>query len=208
MKTIHCFPTVLGTAVYEDLERQRPAMLAALRQADQEDGSQLRSLLGNPRQTHDRLHQLDAFAPLVDFVQSKLHEYLACFNIADDLTIKLQCCWATFSEQGEGLDMHDHPNADISAVFYVEAAEHAGPVLFRDPRPAARMTDFNVHSRTQLNRHSWPVQPHPGLLVIFPSWLEHRVEPNRALTTRISISMNATLHGVRGSAARLTRAAR
>lgn len=208
MQTIQCFPTVLGTTIYPDYEAHAPSMRAALERAMQDDGSALRSTAGRQRQTHDRLHELGVFASLVTFIGRSVRDYLQCLDIADELEIRPQCCWATFSEQGEGLDMHDHPNSDISTVFYLDADEASGPVMFRDPRPAARLHDFNVHSRTPLNRHAWPIHPQPGLLLVFPSWLEHRVEPNRSVATRISIGLNATLHGARGSAKRLTRAER
>jgi hypothetical protein len=35
------------------------------------------------------------------------------------------------------------------------------------------------------------VQPREGQVVIFPHWLDHRVEPNEANEARIAIAMNA-----------------
>jgi hypothetical protein len=37
------------------------------------------------------------------------------------------------------------------------------------------------------------VEPMPGLMVMFPSWLKHMVHPFQGLGERISISFNVTV---------------
>ncbi|PWE17395.1 hypothetical protein DDZ18_06845 [Marinicauda salina] len=40
------------------------------------------------------------------------------------------------------------------------------------------------------------IQPEPGLLVLFPSWLMHAVRPHNGQRDRISIAMNILLRQV------------
>jgi hypothetical protein len=68
-----------------------------------------------------------------------------------------------------------------------------GEIVFRDPRgPAVAMYETPdielpwVGSGTGI-----PFSPSPGHLFIFPSWLEHRVEPFEGSEERISIAFNA-----------------
>ena len=40
---------------------------------------------------------------------------------------------------------------------------------------------------------NWTVDPMPNLLLIFPSWVEHKVEINLSDNPRISMSFDASL---------------
>ena len=68
---------------------------------------------------------------------------------------------------------------------------------FTDPRPAAMMVTLGANDRQFLE--SRDICPHTGLLVLFPSWLSHRVtriEPDVGADddeTRIAIAFN--VHG-------------
>ena len=43
------------------------------------------------------------------------------------------------------------------------------------------------------------VDPEPGQLVLFPSWLAHRALPYDGVAERIVVSFNARVHDARGS---------
>jgi len=43
------------------------------------------------------------------------------------------------------------------------------------------------------------VDPEPGQLVLFPSWLAHRALPYDGAAERIVVSFNASVHDARGS---------
>lgn len=54
------------------------------------------------------------------------------------------------------------------------------------PRGKSNRGSWNAPNCTSVQR----ITPHVGLLVVFPSWLEHRVEPHENREPRISIAMN------------------
>ena len=59
--------------------------------------------------------------------------------------------------------------------------------------------EFNLWNSSQ-----WKVPVNNNKLILFPSWLEHRVESNeKAITTRISISFNTFVKGTFGAASSL-----
>jgi Putative 2OG-Fe(II) oxygenase len=74
----------------------------------------------------------------------------------------------------------------------VPPAMEGGAIVFRDPRgPAVAMYETPgielpwVGSGTGI-----PFAPATGHLLLFPSWLEHRVEPFAGSGERISIAFN------------------
>ena len=74
------------------------------------------------------------------------------------------------------------------AILY--DARRSPNMVFRDPRPGVLNSPFkggglNAHNDVQL-------APEAGLVVLFPNWLEHHVEPHDNEAPRISISFNAT----------------
>lgn len=99
--------------------------------------------------------------------------------------------WANVNDTG-GFNMtHSHPNALMSSVFYLTVPEGSGALVLRDPRPGTVFSPFPAGGKAPNTAGSVKVIPKEGLLVIFPNWLEHQVEPHEGLIPRVSIAMNA-----------------
>ena len=50
---------------------------------------------------------------------------------------------------------------------------------------------LDVDEFNEYNSNMWSIDPNPGDLVIFPSWLAHYTEPNMSNKDRISMSFNS-----------------
>jgi uncharacterized protein (TIGR02466 family) len=93
--------------------------------------------------------------------------------------------WANVSRDGEYNKPHIHPGAMWSGVFYVDVGE-------RDPQPPGNgCLEFMDPRSGNIVAVKRVVDPVPGLLVIFPGWLYHYVNPFRGRGERISIAFNA-----------------
>ena len=100
--------------------------------------------------------------------------------------------WANVSES-RGFNMpHIHGGTFWSAVYYVRAGEgEGGQLVLHDPRmpalrmhaPALRFKDMGPDVRTE-------IEPKNGMMVLFPAWLLHSVEPWQGEGHRISVAMN------------------
>ena len=113
-----------------------------------------------------------------------------------DLTsqfIKITNMWSIINEEGAFNQKHHHSNSDISAAYYVSAHENCGDIVFYDPRPARVYKFPIINSPNKLNATINSVKPESGLLVLFPSYLEHSVNPNLSNKKRIVISFNLSL---------------
>lgn len=109
--------------------------------------------------------------------------------------------WANVSAKGNANQYHFHPGSFWSAVGYVDDGYDGdndpslgGELQLLDPRmPMVRMTAPDLRFRDasgepQQNEISF--RPKTGMIVLFPSWLQHAVRPFNGSGTRISIAIN------------------
>ena len=88
---------------------------------------------------------------------------------------------------------HIHGNNYISAAYYVRAPKNCGEIVFYDPRPAPVYSHPLSTKPNSLNAMVNAVNPVEGGLVLFPSYLDHSVNPNLSNEERIVISFNINL---------------
>ncbi len=104
--------------------------------------------------------------------------------------------WVNVNREGDHNLLHCHPGSLLSSVYYVSVppAMNGGLIYFRDPRgPAVAMVEsLEIDLPWVGTGTGIPFEPDTGLLLIFPGWLEHRVEPFRGEGERISIAFNVT----------------
>ena len=104
--------------------------------------------------------------------------------------------WLNLNRAGDFNILHSHPGCFISATYYVKVPEgmKGGEIYFRDPRgPAVAMYETPGIELPWIGSGlGIPITPATGKLLLFPSWLEHRVEPFEGAGDRISIAFNAS----------------
>jgi len=100
--------------------------------------------------------------------------------------------WANVSADGHFNMPHVHGGTFWSAVYYVALCEGlGGELVLHDPRmPALQMHAPGVRFRGLGAEGEVAITPKPGLMVLFPGWLAHSVEPWQGTGQRISIAMN------------------
>ena len=105
--------------------------------------------------------------------------------------------WANINPKDGMNQPHIHPNSLFSGVYYVKSNPQAGRLRVYDPRPGAQIVMPN-RQKGKPPKHLWRdahIDPIPGRIIIFPSWLWHSVEPNESNDLRISVSFNFIQHG-------------
>ena len=107
--------------------------------------------------------------------------------------VKITNMWAIINEKGAFNQKHHHGNSDISAAYYVSAFENCGDIVFYDPRSAPVFKHPIAKKANILNASVNSIKPEEGMLVLFPSYLEHSVNPNFSNKKRIVISFNLSL---------------
>ena len=108
-------------------------------------------------------------------------------------TVKLSNMWTIINEKDGFNERHHHGNSSISAAYYVRAPEDCGDIVFYDPRPAPIYSHPISSKPNNLNAQINSITPQEGSLVLFPSYLDHSVNPNLSNKERIVISFNVSL---------------
>ncbi len=100
--------------------------------------------------------------------------------------------WANLSASGASNRAHVHGGSFWSAVYYVSVGEgEGGALVLHDPRmPALRMHAPSLRFKECGSEVLASIMPKPGLMVLFPAWLSHSVEPWTGSGSRMSIAMN------------------
>lgn len=103
--------------------------------------------------------------------------------------LELYNIWININPPGAYNALHDHFQSVFSGVYYVEAGENQGNIVFeRDDN--AQYFIPPVENKNYFNSTACTYKAKTSALYIFPSWLKHRVDPNESQTDRISISFN------------------
>eukprot|EP00039_Didymoeca_costata_P012429 m.179570 g.179570 ORF g.179570 m.179570 type:complete len:552 (-) comp15480_c0_seq2:70-1725(-) len=89
--------------------------------------------------------------------------------------VDIHAAWAAINRVGDSNFPHVHPDAELSGVYYVSVGDDRSPLYFIDPRR-------NKNDNPQ--QHLFSVHPKNGSLVLFPSYLEHFVPPQKRVTRR------------------------
>jgi uncharacterized protein (TIGR02466 family) len=106
--------------------------------------------------------------------------------------------WVNVNPPGTSNALHGHPGAYWSAVYYVDdgdaGPDDGGELFFQDPRgvlPAMHdpLLRFRIEGCLTAG-YIESIRPSPGMLVVFPSWLLHAVDPFHGPRPRVSVAFN------------------
>jgi uncharacterized protein (TIGR02466 family) len=97
---------------------------------------------------------------------------------------RLDSIWVNLLKGSGHHGAHIHPHSIISGTLYVEVPRGSGAIRFEDPRLPLMMA-APMRPETFVS-----VEPRPGLVLLWESWLRHEVLPGTGRGERLSISFN------------------
>lgn len=98
--------------------------------------------------------------------------------------------WANINRKGDWNSLHNHPACHWSGVYYVQAPKGSGQIALFDPRPNINMLNTGREALDIFVQAPQTIEPEEGLILIFPSWLQHQVQTHEQEIERISIAFN------------------
>ena len=196
---IPAFITPIGTFEVPNAAKLNPVLENEILQREQQDLGASKSNRGGWHSQTDLLNwPLEVMPDFADSMRSAVANMVAHtlrasrFNLQVALT-----AWANVNRTGSWNRFHNHPECHWSGVYYVRAGdfsqepvEGAGHIEFHDPRGAVNMVSHGEESQFGGKIR---IAPQDGLMVVFPSWLYHGVNPFQSEQTRISIAFNARI---------------
>lgn len=110
-------------------------------------------------------------------------------EVATDSSIKFEIVagWVNINRNAHYNTPHAHPDCTFSGVFYLQCCETSGRIVFRNPTPSSH---YPIDDTVPFFYGNCIITPEPGTFLVFPSYLDHYVEPNLSENARISIAIN------------------
>ena len=139
------------------------------------------------------LDDLPVRDPAFGDLKRLLTRHAAAFakELSWDTKPKLDSLWVNLLKSGGHHTAHIHPHSIISGTFYVEAPPGSGAIRFEDPRLPMMMAAPQRRDDAPEQLKSFvTIDPRPGLLLLWESFLRHEVLPGTAKSERLSISFN------------------
>ena len=142
----------------------------------------------------DNLEDVSELKELIGVIQN--HLTLFAKEIGIKHTIKVTNRWININGYKDTNLLHSHPNCLISGVYYVQTPKDCGNIKFNHPGRGViqhAWLEQIIDNFNEYNSSEWWLPSKAGLLYLFPSWLDHFVEPNvNKKEKRISISFNCS----------------
>jgi uncharacterized protein (TIGR02466 family) len=131
-------------------------------------------------------------AELLGEIRKRLDEVHRAFAFNTSLRQVITEAWININQKGHFNYSHDHPGSLFSVVYYVKGGPDKGALEFKTPITAHTYTisDEMVGGFNAFTGHAMVIPPVTGDLLIFPSWLLHRVNMSQSEEDRISIALN------------------
>jgi len=138
--------------------------------------------------TKGDLHLQDEFQPLIKWIEDCLKEIKNEEQLQMQGDLEVCLAWGNVSgpESGGCHQPHRHPFSYLSGIYYLT---EGSPTVFQDPLTPRTMNQLEIISGTYENAVA--VEPTPGQLLIWPSWMIHWSVPHHGPELRAAIAWNA-----------------
>ncbi len=104
--------------------------------------------------------------------------------------VKITSMWSIINKKGDFNIQHNHPNAYLSAAYYVKCPVNSGNINFHEGSEAKLIRHPNIKKFTEMSAMKTSLEPKEGDLFVFPAYFYHDVGENLSNEDRIVISFN------------------
>jgi uncharacterized protein (TIGR02466 family) len=148
---------------------------------------------GGGWQSNDLDPATPELAELFAEVRKRLDEVHRSFEFNASMRQVITEAWININQKGHFNYSHDHPGSLFSAVYYVKGGADKGELELKTPIVPHTYTISGemVGGFNAFTGHAMVIPPVTGDLLIFPSWLLHRVNMSQSEEDRISIAFNS-----------------
>lgn len=181
IKAVSLWPTTIYMSEYPAVD---DSMLVEINRLSNIPNNIKKSNYGGWQSDVD-LYCNEAFKPLCQHIST------VCFKLFGKDCTTIHQMWACINKKHNYNAIHNHgAQYHVSGVYYLQVPENSGDIIFRDPRPSAtNASDRSIFDKGECEAF----RPYNGLLLLFPSFLDHYVTPSDSDSDRIAISFDLTL---------------
>ena len=140
-------------------------------------------------------------------LKKEINQYLQIYRseifrgmvFKENIVLSTSGMWVNVNEKHHYNEWHIHGNSTLSGTYYIkhDGSKEQGDIIFKHPKnlyiesahwPEGIIKNTNIVTSGVVN-----IKPKSNMLLIFPSWLEHKVGNNLKDDTRISLSFNSNI---------------
>lgn len=184
------FPTLIGVSFYKDHKKDAPSIIKQFKDVK----SKCPKSIGQPSFFLHPCHKDKKLKNLNNWIQERVNDYTNFYGFPKK--VKPVESWFHWYKENNLADAHVHLGRTISVIYYLQSDPEDSRVIFHSPVPVDMKNPFNItanDSKEDLQKdHSFTecfYKPIEGMLLIFRSYLLHKVElKNNKLKDRIIIS--------------------
>ncbi len=146
--------------------------------------------------SYGSLDQLHQFSSSFQALAKRLQPSVNAFIVKSQWDLKpkdlhLTRMWLNVMGPGSSHAFHLHPHSVLSGSFYLQMPRGSAGIKFEDPRMSALMARPAIRSAAKPELKNYiTLNPQPGQIIMFESWLKHEVPSHHELKPRISVSFN------------------
>ena len=148
------------------------------------------------KQTEDDIHKMSYFKNFKNEIITLNKAILDKLEYEYE-DILITSMWGNLLFPSQTHSPHTHSNNFLSGVFYLQSDDLSGEIEFFDPRPLAGVLSPRIKKGIMENSNAIGFEPKDNMGLIFPSWLQHWVQPTNS--ERISLSWNILVKGHYGA---------
>lgn len=162
--------------------------------------------IGNSMSKNDKVLDSEELSDLKRFIDEQILNFKKnLLRMKDENEIYITQSWVNNSFPNQYHPKHKHPNSVISGVMFLDDNEKYNLPAIRFHRTLEMYPlNFTFDELNEFNASAREFDPERGMLMLFPSLLEHDVDRNTSDRMRTSISFNTYVRGTVGGKAQLT----
>ena len=139
-------------------------------------------------------------------LKKEINQYLQTYHLEifrgmkfkEKVTQNITNMWVNINEKHHYNEWHIHGYSTLSGAYYIkhDGSVENGDILFKHPKDlymtVSHWPEGIAERGNEITTAGMNATPKSNMLLIFPSWLEHRVEANLKNDSRMSISFNSS----------------
>jgi uncharacterized protein (TIGR02466 family) len=129
---------------------------------------------------------------LTEITKEHIKKFMLHLNPIKNFKVNLDLYWLNENKKNDYNQIHHHcPNTNFSLIWYLKA-DGKGKINFLNGDMGATMNGNNYFFKDSF-KHFYYLEPVTDDIIIFPSHLNHFVEPSLSEDTRVSLATNIIL---------------
>lgn len=118
-----------------------------------------------------------------------------CEFLGVKTNIRISNTWININKNTDYNSSHIHPGSIFSGIFYVSVpSNNQSVVTFNRPNMLEEYFYRTIFAGANISScFNFNVSPKEGMVLIFPSYIEHKVSPSNSNQKRISIAFNTEI---------------